>query len=132
LTYAWNTGATSSFLANLPIGTYSVTISDANGCIEVRSYNLSPAGIDDALEIPVALYPNPAGDFAYLQFDGPLGDNVVIALFDISGKVVREVSRGQYFAGERLKLDLTGVSQGVYILNIKGTNVNSRLKLIKH
>jgi hypothetical protein len=132
LTYAWNTGATSSFLANLPIGTYSVTISDANGCTEVRSYNLSPAGIDDALEIPVALYPNPAGDFAYLQFDGPLGDNVVIALFDISGKVVREVSRGQYFAGERLKLDLTGVSQGVYILNINGTNVNSRLKLIKH
>lgn len=132
LTYAWNTGATTSFLANLPIGTYSVTISDENGCTEARSYNLSPAGIDDAMEIPVALYPNPAGDFAYLQFDGPLADNVVIALFDLNGKVVREVSRGQFFAGERLKLDLTGVSQGVYILNIKGTNVNSRLKLIKH
>lgn len=31
-TYLWNTGATSQDLTNMPVGTYSVIITDANGC----------------------------------------------------------------------------------------------------
>ncbi len=30
--YLWNTGATSQTISNLPAGTYSVTVTDANGC----------------------------------------------------------------------------------------------------
>lgn len=31
-TYAWNNGATTASISNLPGGTYSVTVTDANGC----------------------------------------------------------------------------------------------------
>ncbi|MFC3416680.1 T9SS type B sorting domain-containing protein [Algoriphagus hitonicola] len=39
-TYDWNTGATSSVLENLAAGTYSVVVTDANGCSINSSYSL--------------------------------------------------------------------------------------------
>jgi len=132
LSYSWNTGATTPALTNLPIGTYTVTILDENNCTEVISYNLSPAGMDDVMEIPMALYPNPALDYAWIEFGENPGEKLVIRLHDLSGKVVREVASRQFLAGERLRIDLSGISQGFYFFTIKGSNVNSQLKLIKH
>lgn len=39
--YNWSTGATSAALSNLTTGTYTVTVTDANGCSSVNSYTLS-------------------------------------------------------------------------------------------
>ena len=36
-TYAWSNGGTSASVSNLPAGTYSVTVTDANGCTETCS-----------------------------------------------------------------------------------------------
>ncbi|MFN5637427.1 MAG: SprB repeat-containing protein, partial [Flavobacteriales bacterium] len=44
-TFLWNTGSTQQNLFNLPVGNYSVTITDANGCLEYIIDSLSqPAG----------------------------------------------------------------------------------------
>jgi gliding motility-associated-like protein/uncharacterized repeat protein (TIGR01451 family) len=40
-TYSWNNGATSQNLINLPIGTYHVTATDANGCTDTLTVTLS-------------------------------------------------------------------------------------------
>ncbi len=47
-TYAWNNGATSSGLSGLTPGTYSVTVTDANGCTSTCIMTLPiPAGVGD-------------------------------------------------------------------------------------
>ncbi|WP_297338243.1 T9SS type B sorting domain-containing protein [Algoriphagus sp.] len=38
--YSWNTGASSSILENLSAGTYTVVVTDANGCSVSNSYSL--------------------------------------------------------------------------------------------
>lgn len=40
-TYQWSTGETHQDIANLAAGSYSVTITDANGCQEVRNINVT-------------------------------------------------------------------------------------------
>ncbi len=44
-TYLWNTGATTQTISNLGAGTYTVTVTDANGCTKTASttINLAPA-----------------------------------------------------------------------------------------
>lgn len=36
-TFLWNTGATSAMIGNLPAGTYTVTLTDQNGCTDVAT-----------------------------------------------------------------------------------------------
>ncbi|CAN5443510.1 hypothetical protein BH09BAC1_BH09BAC1_05900 [soil metagenome] len=40
-TYLWSTAATTSSLQNLPSGTYSVTVTDVNGCSATATYTVS-------------------------------------------------------------------------------------------
>ena len=48
--YAWNTGATSQDLNNLPAGNYAVIVTDGNGCTAQTSLNLNES---DAVQIQV-------------------------------------------------------------------------------
>jgi hypothetical protein len=41
LTYAWSNGATSQTVNNLPSGTYTVTVTDANGCIITENLTIT-------------------------------------------------------------------------------------------
>ncbi len=44
--FSWSTGATSNIIQTIAAGTYSVTISDANGCLDTASVIISdPAGL---------------------------------------------------------------------------------------
>lgn len=38
ITYAWSNGATTSSITNIPAGTYSVSVTDAEGCAESKTY----------------------------------------------------------------------------------------------
>lgn len=44
-TYSWNNGATSEDLTGLPVGTYSVLVTDSNGCTSTATVNIQqPSG----------------------------------------------------------------------------------------
>ncbi len=47
LSYSWNTGETTQTISNLSAGTYSVTITDANGCTLVLEAQVSGQSIDE-------------------------------------------------------------------------------------
>lgn len=49
-TYLWSNGSTASAIGNLCQGTYFLTVEDSNGCVEIKSYDITepPALIADA------------------------------------------------------------------------------------
>ena len=62
ITYNWNIGTTDSIISNLPVGTYTITVTDANGCINIDSIQIVDLKIDCE---PFVFIPNvftPNGD----------------------------------------------------------------------
>ena len=57
-TFAWSNGATGQFQSGLPSGTYTITITDANGCIRVVTVVLDEP---DVLDLPTGFTPNGDG-----------------------------------------------------------------------
>ncbi|MBP7514491.1 MAG: gliding motility-associated C-terminal domain-containing protein, partial [Flavobacteriales bacterium] len=56
--YTWSNGATSGALEGLAVGTYTVTITDANGCTRVLEFTLTGP---DGVEMPTGFTPNGDG-----------------------------------------------------------------------
>jgi hypothetical protein len=110
-------------------GTYSVTISDANGCFATsNTLNVSDLVIRNYLFI----YPNPSqGIFQVMYYtDANMEDVRTINVFDRKGALVyREI----YTAARTynaMKVKLTGVSKGLYMLELLG-NGGKRLATAK-
>jgi hypothetical protein len=67
------------------------------------------------------LYPNPASNEALLDFKLEHSERLSITLSDITGRTVAELTSGTFSAGtQHLKLPLSNLSAGLYMLRING------------
>jgi hypothetical protein len=100
--YAWNTGVTTFTLTNVPANTYTLTITDANGCVTQQDFVLTqpdPLGTTAQIENPICFgYSN--GSIA-LQPYGGTAPYAYLWLSDRSDKP-----------------ELLGLKSGVYHLRI--------------
>ena len=79
-------------------------------------------------EINLRIYPNPMHGQAELLFYAKQDGNVLISIYDISGKKVLE-TEDMILMGTQ-KYMLTGLKQGVYCINIRGNNYFYASKII--
>jgi len=64
-------------------------------------------------------YPNPFTDTTNITFTLPTASQINLSLYDIAGRLVKEVASGFYSSGEhKLTLDSAGLTSGVYILRL--------------
>jgi Secretion system C-terminal sorting domain len=86
-------------------------------------------------EIPaesLVVYPNPtAGREIKVNVDHPYKGNLQIRLLDVLGKVMLEQEVNKQFVQQTFKLDLEGLSQGVYLLKIEGEGYSATRTLTK-
>lgn len=69
---------------------------------------------------PIILYPNPAIDNATVEFELENSSEVIISLYDIDGRTVKEYSKEQFAAGvHSAKIDVSTISNGTYICSVK-------------
>lgn len=127
-TYLWNTGATTQTLTVTTNGTYSVTVTNANGCSasDTIKVTFTPIGIKDvnAAEHLVKVYPNPAKNIIYIQTDDDSLLHQTAALTDTYGRTLRTV----LIESKSQELSLAGLAQGMYYLKIQ---TGGTLKIVK-
>jgi len=86
---------------------------------------------NEAFGIKTSVYPNPVEKgFANVRINLEKQENIEVALFDITGKVVKIFSNETLNAGTHIKgIDLTGVNAGVYFVKVKYENKTQVIKI---
>ncbi|MEM7102982.1 MAG: M43 family zinc metalloprotease [Bacteroidota bacterium] len=118
-TYQWNNGGTDPFINNLAPGTYTVSVTDANGCTGTGNVVVSPfTGTYpiNALEL-FEVTPNPnSGQFeVHIQFDRP--KDFRLEVYNIPGQLLYEIDRnGNVF---REQINLGRVPAGLYFVTVR-------------
>jgi PKD repeat protein len=78
----------------------------------------------------VSIYPNPANQSAALEFNINSPSNIQIRLFDMLGKQVLNPYAGNVNTGtQKLNIDLSSISAGIYTLQLQidGNTINKKL-----
>jgi hypothetical protein len=130
-TYEWSTGLESRTLTASSTGigfemqSYTVTVTNENGCTDSASINLvfsfgACLGIEERNNDGVYLYPNPSDGLFTLMMKEAAGD-VSVEVLDLLGKVVyrdggRKTGVGDQGSARKIQVDLRFLKPGIYIL----------------
>lgn len=118
-TYSWSNGSHAENLYNITAGTYTVTVTDINGCTATLSVQVNGVGLPGELdESDISLYPNPSTGKFNLSITNPLNGKVWISIFDISGREVTRIQALKQGNGFLQPIDITGSPDGVYLVRI--------------
>ena len=78
------------------------------------------------------LYPNPAVDVAYAELSLPKDEQVTVSFINILGEVVWSENKGTMQEGDyELPLDVSMLSQGVYVVKVEAGTQNLSYRLVK-
>ncbi len=120
-TYSWSGPngftATSQNISGLVGGTYSVTITDANGCSSTISSIVvqSNVGIEELANGEFIVFPNPSTGLFNVELIGQANEEFTVSVVDIAGRVVYQEVTGE----SAFTIDLTNAAAGSYTVAIQ-------------
>ncbi|GAB4495365.1 MAG: hypothetical protein OHK0019_24210 [Saprospiraceae bacterium] len=108
----------SNVFPDLPNGTYTVTVKDANGCTETLIVEIDIVGVvEPGTAWGLVVSPNPgSGLFRLMMQLAPA--TLRAEVFDVAGRVIRTLDFAQAGGSFEAMLDLQDAPQGVYILRL--------------
>ena len=107
----------STYTANIDgIGTYTVRVTDVNGCVRTSS----PLTISNLFDDRIFIYPNPASDgqFQVRLYSGINFDYRHINVYNSMGQRVYRKPIATTAPWQRIDVNLTGMASGVYIVEV--------------
>jgi hypothetical protein len=103
-------------------GSYSVTGTDANGCVNTGTASLvvqtCAAGITELTTIDASVYPNPNTGTFMLTINTN-AEEMLIEITDIQGRSVYSSTEKNVQAGFTKQISTANAGAGIYILHIK-------------
>ena len=122
-TYLWSNGAVTQDIENLAPGSYTVTITDVNGCTTTLTEVIT--NIVNADSKSITVYPNPTNSVINISN----AENSQITVYNILGESVVSISNNKSIA----KIDISNLAEGTYVVKIVSNNnaTTKKIYLVK-
>lgn len=126
--FAWsNSASTKDIIISQP-GTYSVTVTDANGCSNTFTANVTASTMDScgnatsvapvAQQQYVSIYPNPANNNVMMKFFANSTSDMNIRLTDVMGRVVKQTKVHASSGENNVTINVTDIPSGMYYIQL--------------
>jgi len=128
--YSWSNSEVSEDINNLLTGNYTVNVENSYGCEFTETYfvdfNIDVETLSS--DISVNLYPNPAKEVIYFEFENEQSAHSKIIIYDIVGNVVAEktVENNQH----KMNFNIQSYASGIYLAKVSSGNKTSYLKFM--
>jgi hypothetical protein len=139
--YSWDFGDFTNSSASAPVhayavnGDYQVVLTAINGnCSDTSIFNVSIAlSVEELMGIVnVVVYPNPTSDEVFVSFDNQNGNAMQVELVDQLGRVVYSENEIQQIGFNKIGLNLSQVSDGMYsVLLHSGNNTIAKRIIVR-
>lgn len=123
----------SAAFTNIPNGTYTVSVRDANGCIKtIPDVVVMVSGTTDLVrDWKVQILPNPSNGFFTLKMDNCGSDQIQVSIWDIAGRAVRQLQLSTdncYQVSQAI--DLSDAPAGSYLVQVRTENAALALPVV--
>lgn len=126
-TWAWSNGVTTPYNPNLLPGCYTVTVTDNNGCTDVKSTCITfSTRIDELTNNNISIYPNPSNGIFIISNTSHTDKLEVIVTNALGQTVIHETAKNVL----QLQIDLGKMSRGIYYLKATTDEGSKLVKLV--
>lgn len=128
--FSWSNGQTTAWATNLGFTDYTVTVTDANGCTDIRTYETILTDTEETLNTleNVSLVPNPNTGNATLKVDLPEASDIAVTVYDLAGRTVATYQKDNQLNAQ-FNLDLNEQPNGLYLVKINAANQTRVVKM---
>ena len=131
-TYAWSNGSSTQTASNISAATYTVTVSDANGCSKTgaATVNCTTGIYESQNSLFMSIAPNPSSGTFVLESKFEKADKAVISLTNILGEMVMLIDNVQQTGIYKKQVNIEHLSGGIYFLVVQQNNERIVKKII--
>ena len=112
------------------LGTFGRGFYGSTGLVGIEDKNAPAVSVaKEAFELNI--YPNPVHDKAMISLDLSKEENLVIEVYDLTGKIVSSVHNGSIKSGKKLiSLDVSSWNNGTYLVSARSQKERKTTKLV--
>ena len=128
--YNWSNGATTASVTFTNSGTYSLTVSDTNGCstTDTITVQIWPLGVNQVEATSMSVYPNPSTGLFNLSLNNVPADQIEIMVLTLNGQVVTTTTANASNGVVNDVVDLSNQAAGIYLLQV---NINGSVSTLR-
>lgn len=115
-TFSWSNSATTEDIGGLAGGSYTVIVTDTNGCDDTLTVIVSSTfGIAESGMNELNIYPNPSEGIFYIQPDAKITGEFSLSIMDMHGKTVYSLLST---INNPITIDATTLAAGTYMVHL--------------